>query len=96
MQVRRIVPIAAVAVVAAGAYLPANAAPKAFTGSYTVTLTPDPVINAYSTAGKKNCYTLSPSSVDRRNIKFPRAGRLSVVLESAQDTPPVRLGPLHL
>lgn len=88
MTVRRVAAVASVALLAAGAYAPATAAPKPkpFSGTYTVTLAPDPVINVWSTAGKKNCYTLNPGSADTRTVKLPRAGRLTVVLDSAQDT----------
>lgn len=87
MSVRRVAALSALAVLAAGAFLPAQAAAKPVTGSYKVTLTPDPLINVYSTAGRKNCFTLNPSSVDTRGVKLPRAGRLTIVLDSPQDTP---------
>lgn len=87
MQIRTLIAAAAVGVVAAGALAPAVAAPKPkpFAGSYTVTLSPDPVINAWSSSGEQNCFTLNPSSVDKRNLKVPRAGKLQLVLDSPQE-----------
>jgi hypothetical protein len=86
MNLRRIVPLAAVAVVAAGAFLPAQAAPKKFAGSYQLTLMPDPSPNAFVEAGMANCQNLNPQAVDKHDLAVPRAGRLTVVLDSPDPT----------
>jgi hypothetical protein len=85
MNLRRIVPLAAVAVVAVGAYMPAQAAPK-FAGSYSVSLLPDPTPNAFHAAGNGNCFNLNPAAVDRRALKVPGKGKLSIVLDSPDPT----------
>ncbi len=87
MSLRRIVPLAAVAVLAAGAFLPAQAAPKKFAGSYNVTLMPDPSPNAFHTGlHMGNCFNINPMAVDRRELKVPGSGKLSLVLASADPT----------
>ena len=86
MNLRRIVPVAAVAVVVAGAFAPAQAAPKKFAGSYAVTLMPDPTPNGFHEAGMGNCFNLNPSAVDHRAVKVPRKGKLTVILDSADPT----------
>jgi hypothetical protein len=86
MNLRRIVPLAAVAVVAAGAFMPAQAAPKKFAGSYSVTLLPDPTPNAFHAAGNGNCFNLNPAAVDRRELKVPSKGKLTLILDSPDPT----------
>jgi hypothetical protein len=87
MKLRRIVPLAAVAVLAAGAFLPAQAAPKKFAGSYNVTLLPDPSPNAFHTGlSMGNCFNVNPQAVDRRELKVPGKGKLTVVLDSPDPT----------
>jgi hypothetical protein len=86
MNLRRILPLAAVAVLAAGAFLPAQAAPKKFAGSYSVTLLPDPTPNVFVEAGMGNCFNVNPAAVDRRDLKVPTKGRLSIVLDSPDPT----------
>lgn len=86
MKLRRILPLAAVVVLAAGAFVPAQAAPK-FAGSYNVTLLPDPSPNAFHTGlGMGNCFNVNPQSVDRRELKVPGKGKLTLVLDSADPT----------
>ena len=86
MKLRRIVPLAAVAVLAAGAFLPAQAAPK-FAGSYKVTLMPDPSPNAFHTGlSMGNCFNLNPGAVDRHVLKVPGKGKLTIVLDSPDPT----------
>jgi hypothetical protein len=86
MNLRRIVPLAAVAVLAAGAFLPAQAAPKKFAGSYSVTLLPDPTPNAFHAAGMGNCFNLNPAAVDRHDLSVPSKGKLTVILDSQDPT----------
>jgi hypothetical protein len=86
MNLRRLAPLAAVGLLALGAFAPAQAAPKKFAGSYTVTLLPDPSPNAFVLAGMANCQNVNPQSVDKRDLAVPRAGRLNVVLDSADPT----------
>ncbi len=83
MQVRRTVLIATAAVLAAGAFAPATAAPaKKFTGTYKLTLQPDPTIQVLTEAGMANCTSLRPESSDKRTIAMPRAGKLKVILDA--------------
>ncbi len=86
MSVRRTLSLAAVAVMAAGAFLPAHAATPKFAGSYKVTLQPDPTINVFSTADMKNCFSLRPEAVDKHKLVVPTAGKLKVVLDSPDPT----------
>ena len=87
MQIRRVVAVATLAVLAAGAYAPAMAAPKKpFAGSYQLTLLPDPSPNAFVLAGKAECMNINPSAVDKHPLSVPRAGRLNVVLDSPDPT----------
>ena len=80
---RTLVTVAAVAALGAGAFVPASAAtaPK-FAGGYKVTLQPDPTLEAALGA----CEGVNPDSVDSRDIKVPVAGKLKVVLDSADFT----------
>lgn len=86
MQIRRILPLAIVGVLAAGAFVPANAAAKGFAGSYTLNLLPDPSPDAFNTAGKSNCFNLNPAAVDKHALTVPSAGKLTVVLDSPDPT----------
>ncbi|MCW2573465.1 MAG: hypothetical protein QOJ09_1162 [Actinomycetota bacterium] len=86
MQVRRVATVATLAVLAAGAYAPALAAPKPFSGSYQLTLLPDPTPNAFVAAGMADCKNVNPASVDKHPLTVPRAGRLNVVLDSPDPT----------
>ena len=86
MNLRRIVPLAAVGLLAVGAFAPAQAAPKKFAGSYTVTLLPDPTPNAFHAAGNGNCFNLNPGAVDRRDLKVPGKGKLTITLDSPDPT----------
>jgi hypothetical protein len=86
MNSRRVAAAASLLVLAAGAYAPALAAPKAFSGTYTVSLLPDPSPNAFHTAGKGNCFNINPAAVDKHALSVPRAGKLDVVLDSPDPT----------
>jgi hypothetical protein len=86
VKIRRIVPLAAIGVLALGAVMPAQAAPKKFAGSYSVTLLPDPTPNAFVLAGKENCFNVNPAAVDKHPLTVPRAGKLSIVLDSPDPT----------
>jgi hypothetical protein len=86
VKLRRIVPLVAVAVLAAGAFMPAQAAPKKFAGSYSVTLLPDPTPNAFHAAGMGNCFNVNPAAVDRHDLNVPAKGRVSIVLDSPDPT----------
>lgn len=86
MQVRTVAALAALGVVAVGAYAPATAAPKKFAGSYSLTLLPDPTPNAFVEAGMANCKNVNPASVDKRDFTMPYSGRLDVVLDSPDPT----------
>lgn len=85
MRARSLAAVAVVGVLAAGAYAPAQAAPK-FTGSYSVRLMPDPTPNAFVEAGMRNCKNVNPQAVDKHALALPRAGRLNVVLDSPDPT----------
>jgi hypothetical protein len=86
MTLRRLVPLAVVAVVAVGAFAPAQAGTKKFAGSYAVNLMPDPTPNGFHEAGMGNCFNLNPGAVDRRELKVPSKGKLTIVLDSADPT----------
>lgn len=86
MLVRRLCLAAAATTLAVGAFVPALAAAPKFAGSYTVTLQPDPTINALSSAGLKKCQSLRPDAVDRHKLTVPGAGKLKVVLDSPDPT----------
>lgn len=82
-HVRTLVSVAAVAALAAGTFTPATAATKPkFAGGYTVTLQPDPTLEAALGA----CEGVNPNAVDKRDVKVPVAGKLKVVLDSADFT----------
>ncbi len=83
---RTIVPLAAVAVLGAGAFLPASAAKPLFEGSYKVSLQPDPTPNALNAAGMDSCQTINPNAADRHDLVVPLAGKLKVVLDSPDPT----------
>lgn len=85
MQMRRILPVAIVGVLAAGAFVPANAAPKV-AGSYTLNLMPDPTIEVVGQAAEGTCGGVNPASVDKHTLTVPAAGRLNVVLDSPDPT----------
>lgn len=83
---RTLVPLAALAVLSAGALAPATAAVKPkLAGSYKVTLQPDPTINAYSLAEMKNCHSTRPEATDKRNLTVPTAGKFKAILDSPAD-----------
>jgi hypothetical protein len=87
VKIRRIVPLVAVGVLAIGAFMPAQAAPKKFAGSYAVTLLPDPTPNAFHTAlSMGNCFNVNPRAVDHHALKVPGKGKLTLVLDSADPT----------
>jgi hypothetical protein len=86
MTPRRLVPLAIVAVVAVGAFAPAQAGVKKFAGSYAVNLMPDPTPNAFHEAGNGNCFNVNPGAVDRRELKVPGKGKLTIVLDSPDPT----------
>ena len=86
MNLRRLVPVAAVGVLAFGVLAPAQAAPKKFEGSYHLTLLPDPTVNAFAAAGIRNCQNVNPQSVDKHQLAVPRGGRMSIVLDSPDPT----------
>ncbi len=74
MQVRRIVPLAALAVAAAGAYLPASAAaPKPISKSYEMSLAPAANV----------CYDAELDEIASHSESFTatKAGKLSVMIE---------------
>jgi hypothetical protein len=77
---RRLALLVSALAVAGLAAAPAHAA-GAVKGSYTVTLTPDPSLEA-STA----CEALLPSAVDNHPLSIPGPGTLSVVLDSPDPT----------
>lgn len=77
MKVRRIVPLAALAVAAAGAFLPASAAtPKPISKSYEMSLIPSPAL----------CEDPLADDIGRHNETFTavKAGKLSVLIENFQ------------
>jgi hypothetical protein len=79
---RRLTLLVATLAAAGLAAAPAHASgAKVIKGSYDVTLTPDPSLEA-STA----CEALVPSAVDNHPLTVPRAGILSVVLDSPDPT----------
>lgn len=82
MNARRLALLSGAALLAVGAFAPAQAAPAKVAGSYKLTLQPDPLINAFSLADMKNCTHVRAESTDKRTIKMPRAGKLKVNLES--------------
>jgi hypothetical protein len=86
MNLRRILPLAAVAVVAVGVTMPAQAAPKKFAGSYALTLLPDPTPNVFVEAGMGDCQNVNPQSVDKHQLNVPRGGRMNIVLDSPDPT----------
>jgi hypothetical protein len=87
VQIRRVAAVTGLVVLAAGAYAPATAATKKpFSGKYDVTLLPDPSPNAFVLAGKDGCFNLNPAAVDKHDLAVPRAGRLELVLDSADPT----------
>src|SRR3954471_23939691 len=67
--------------VAGLAAAPAHAGGKVVKGSYAVTLTPDPTLEA-STA----CEAVLPSAVDNHPVTLPGPGTLAVVLDSPDPT----------
>jgi hypothetical protein len=77
---RRLALLVSTLAVAGLAAAPAQAA-GVVKGSYGVTLTPDPTLEA-STA----CQALLPTAVDNHPLTVPRAGTLSVVLDSPDPT----------
>jgi uncharacterized membrane protein len=82
---RRTVLATALLVTAAVSAVPAQAAkkkPKPITGSYGVTLAPDPTYEVASTAGMTSCSGVSPKGKDSRPFSVPAAGTLKVVLDS--------------
>ena len=81
-HVRTIVPLAAVAVLTAGAFLPASAAAPKLAGSYKLTLQPDPTIQVLTEAGMANCTSTRKESSDRRTFTVPAAGRFKVNLDA--------------
>lgn len=84
MSVRRAVPVALVAIVAAGALTPALAAPKAkpkpITAKYSLELAPVPSPLASGVGGSNSCVDdrLEGVSTDTREIKTVGAGVLTV------------------
>ena len=82
MKARRSVLLATAAVLAAGAFTPALAAPAKFEGGYKLTLQPDPTIQVLTEAGMANCTSLRPESSDKRTIAVPQAGKLKVNLDA--------------
>ncbi len=72
------------AAVTAGA-LPSEAAtkakPKPITGSYTLTLVPDPSPNSSAATGTSGCTGVIPQSTDKHPFAVPGAGTLQVVLD---------------
>jgi hypothetical protein len=90
-------PLVAVALLTAAAVstAPAHAAtkPRPLKGSYNVTLLPDPTPNVTNTVGKDGCTGLSPEGVNSHSFKVPAAGKLHVVLDSADPTGTPSAGP---
>ena len=81
--------VAVTALAVAGlAGLPAHAAtkPKAFSGSYSVSLLPDPTTNVTNTAGKLGCTGLLAQGKDLHPLTVPGAGKLTVDLVSPDPT----------
>lgn len=83
---RRSLTTAVVLVTVAGlAAVPSQAAtrkkPKPITGSYTLTLPPDPTKEAGSVTGDPGCSGALPSSKDSHPFTLPAAGTLKVTLD---------------
>ena len=78
---RRIALLVTTLAVAGLAATPAHAGGKVVKGSYAVTLTPDPTLEA-STA----CEAVLPSAVDNHPLTVSGPGTLSVVLDSPDPT----------
>ena len=72
---RRLAIAVVVLAVATGAVAPAMAAPKPVKGSYSVSLLPDPTLNAM-----EGCEALNPAAVDDHPFTIPSAGVFNVKL----------------
>jgi hypothetical protein len=88
---RRLTSCAALLAVAALSTAPAHAAtkkkakPKPIDKTYTVSLLPDPTLEASGQIGD-GCASLNPASQDKHPFTVPAAGTLKVVLDSADPT----------
>jgi hypothetical protein len=78
---RRIALIVTTLAVAGLAAAPAHAGGKVIKGSYTVTLTPDPTLEAGAA-----CEAVLPTAVDNHPFTVPGPGTLAVVLDSPDPT----------
>lgn len=69
--------------------VPAHAAkpkPKPITGSYTVTLAPNPTLEATGELGDGCDTSPLPTGTDDHDFRVPAAGTLSIVLDSKEPT----------
>lgn len=88
VAVLTVVTLAVAATSATGASAKAAKKPaplKTMKGSYSVTLVPDPTIEAEGQLGK-NCANVDPESVNDHPLTLPGNGALSVVLDSPDPT----------
>ena len=85
---RRTVLATALLATAAMGTVPSHAAPtkKPITGSYSVTLMPDPSNDVTNAAGKDGCTGASPQGRNSHPFTVPGAGTLKVVLDSPDPT----------
>jgi hypothetical protein len=72
--------------------------PKPLTGSYTLSLPPDPTteVTGEVPGQAPGCNGVSPLSMDSRTIKLPAKGTLHVVLDSPDPTGTPSVGPLQV
>jgi hypothetical protein len=94
---RHLVVTAAVALVALSlsSAQAATRKPAPKRGGYTVTLYPDPTIEATGQVpGMEGCSGVSPQGTDRRTLAIPAKGTLKIVLDSPDPTGAPAVGPL--
>lgn len=89
MSTRRVVSLAAVVAVAfcSSPSMAAKKKPAPITGTYGVTLVPDPTANVLSTAGRPGNCGLNPGAQNKHVFTVPAAGVLKLTID-AQDPKP--------